>query len=197
MRADRLILAALLAALPLPALACDKYVTIPPQQVTADYGTLTDQGAPEISRLLAFTNLQCSDQAAIRAAAINEAWKTGLENIQSQALWQMISSRPLLVVQLQRVEGLTDAHYTRLDESPTLTLGLVKPFPDRNCISLYRDSECSPAYSVTVNGSQVDVSLSNVGTGTFRIDGDALKGQFTLRTQNQPVLTFPATITLF
>ncbi len=179
-----------------PALACNDFVTLDKAQITSDYATLQDAGKGEIDRILAFNNLKCSDDDAIRAAATKAAWLSNVETLQSEATWEFLSSRPLLVIKLGTTDNMSKAHYDVLKERDTVTLLIHGAFADENCLSLYYNDRCTPSYAVTVNGRQVDIYQSGVGTGTFRINNGQLSGSFSLERDRQ-ILTFPATITLF
>lgn len=188
------LLLGLLTLLPGHLFACDRLNDISPDQVRRDSATLADPTASEIERILAFETLRCSQSAAIRDLAFRSARASGLPPLQAQALFDRLSSKPLISIDLLSNDGLTEQHYDYLDASPTIVLKSAGAVDGQSCISLSRPDECNTSYAITLVGTNMDFFENGLGTGTFQLDADGkLSGTVTLK---KPELTFPAEIVL-
>lgn len=177
-----------------PAFACDKFLTIDPQQQKEDFAVLQLETADQIDRITAFNTLICSDQVAVRRKALQDGLSATPE-IRSEVIFRALAGSMTINIRLLDSGGLSDAHYDYIRSNPFVSHEVKFSDAGRSCVSLYHNDRCDGGYAFSVRGDQVDYRY-NDNMGSFRLTDGKLSGEVSLEVGRER-LTFPAEIILF
>lgn len=194
----KLLVASLALLLQGAALACDKYVNYPMEEIKEYRDMLLKPDADPLDKLHAFELLACSDRPNIRHYAL----KNGFDNIDEPLVRNEIMLKAMLQktridVELGDNGELTEADKNFIAQHGGVFSNIVSYRSEKDgCISLYDKRSCDVDSSYFIRGNKVELIYSGAW-GKFELSASGeLVG--TLRPQNTAYHThIPAVIKLF
>lgn len=192
-RRTLIIAAAILAFVPLPAMACETAGPPPTEDKLLEAENEYLNSKSKIRRISAFKTMLRTADNDIRNAVITDGLKSDEEAIRATAL-----RCKFLLSNAVRIRSLTFAESTERAKALERTLsekeiglvekGLSEAYPvfyrdpDRNCVSInsHHDSRCKPSLQASVSNTTLSLVNGRARRGNFSLENGRLIGEISI-----------------